>query len=90
MNEITYFKKLIFNREYLKFHQEINYSFRNNKINNYIYNKLSAFCFLQQKNFAKSIEHYLLILNDKLIDFDDYLNLAVSVSYTHLTLPTKA
>ena len=78
MNEITYFKKLIFNREYLKFHQEINYSFRNNKINNYIYNKLSAFCFLQQKNFAKSIEHYLLILNDKLIDFDDYLNLAVS------------
>lgn len=78
MDDIKYFKKLILSREFLKFHQEISFSYKHNKITSYNFNKLSGFCFLQQKNFAKAIEHYLLILNDKKIDFDDYLNLAVS------------
>ena len=78
MIDIKYFQRLILNCEFLKFHQEINLLYKNNKINNYLFNKLKGFCFLHQKNFNKSIEHYLLIIDDNNIDFDDYLNLAVS------------
>ena len=76
MKAENYLRELLIRKNFQKFHSEADDILLQKKIELKRYNKLKGFCYLQEKQFKKAIDHYLKIPSDNL-EFDDCLNIAI-------------